>query len=233
MNFDLRENNVVLLGDTHSYRYIYGIITNRPALDGKDIIFLGDGGEDFPELPLHATLLQRINKQCKQRDIRLYWIRGNHSLPTIWTAGYEFSNLFLAPDYSTVTFPNGKKGLLVGGGISVDRITRVEGQDYWKYEITPYQKVEEKFTYLFSHDCPEYFNHSTDSLRGSRFSGFLRDDPTLLDEAFKQRLTLNKIVEDIKPKFIYSGHFHSSLSEEKFGIKYRCVDICETILVEV
>lgn len=225
--FNLRFNYCLLLGDTHSLKTILTIIKNKLNIDNFDIIFLGDGGEGFGRPESDAFFLNKINNVCKNRNIFIYFIRGNHSNPDVWKRNYDFSNLFLVPDYSAATFPNNKSALLVGGGVSVDRSTRKVGVDYWPDEITIYQKTNKKFDFLFSHDAPDYFNHSTFSLKNSPYAPFLTDDPTLYQDCLTQRNVLGKIVKDIEPRFCCSGHFHCAVTEEKNGIKYRCLNIDE------
>lgn len=228
-----RENRVILLGDTHSYQRTLAVIKNKLVEQNCDIIFLGDGGEGFhyPETDLKS--LSAINQICEGRGINLYYIRGNHTNPRVFNSGYSFSNLFLVQDYTKAEFPNREKALLVGGGVSIDRRFRVSGIDYWPEEVTPYYKTGESFNYLFSHDCPDYFNHSTESLWVSPFSAFLKIDKDLYRDALNQRITMNKIVDDIGTKFIWSGHYHNKISEKKKNIKYRCVDVEEFLSIKI
>lgn len=222
-------NAILLWGDSHSVPSILSRI-NRKELNNFQILHLGDVGLGFRLLEKDEKDLHNINESCRERNIILYLLRGNHDDPDFWTKRkYSFSNLFLVPDYTEAEFPNGKTALLVGGGVSIDRFARKSGIDYWPNEITPYKKMEKKFNYLFSHDAPDYFNHSTGSLRTSPFSAFLKVDRDLEADALRQRQTIDMIVEDINPEKIISGHFHNRVQEEKFGIKYRCLDIDEII----
>lgn len=233
MDIKFRSNQILLLGDTHSYKRTYMNLSFRENLDGFDIVFMGDGGEGVEcDHSFDAHWLQKISNTCKKRDIRFFAIRGNHSDPSVWERGYKFDNLFLVPDYSFGIFPNGLKSLFVGGGISIDRTNRVEGYDYWSNENTIYSKIEEEIPILFCHDAPDYFNNPTNSLWGSRFQHFILDDAELLADCLIQREIIGKIVSDIKPKQIYGGHFHNSKSEELKGIKYRCLDINELLMID-
>lgn len=227
-----RSNICVLLGDTHSLERTFHIVQRKPNLDNLDIIFLGDGGEGFCGREHDEVYLKRTSDECKKRNIFLYVIRGNHSNPEVWKRGYKFDNVLLVQDYTEAKFPNGKTALLVGGGISIDRSARREGLDYWTDEITQYIKQAKQFDFLFSHDCPDYFNHSTESLWSSPYQAFLRDDADLFEDAQNQRNVLGKIVKDVQCKFVASGHFHRSIIEEKFGIKYQCLNIEELFLFD-
>lgn len=227
MDIKFTQDKIYLLGDSHAYRVLFGLVKTLP----KDCtaLSLGDNGEGFAHHSNDAMCLNKINELCKIKNIVLYVIRGNHTNPDVYRRGYIFSNLFLVPDYSTATFPNGKIALLVGGGISIDRLARKEGVDYWSDEATIYHKVDKQYNILFSHDAPEYFNFSTDSLRYSHLKDYLLRDKTLLQDCLNQRNVINNIVEDISCEYVCSGHFHCSLFQEKNGIKYRCLNINEIV----
>lgn len=225
-----RNNSIILLGDSHDLRRLFIIVQRKPNIDNLDIVSVGDNGIGFCGREFDEVYLKRISDECKKRNIRLFVQRGNHDDPKIWTErNYQFSNLFLVPDYTPAIFPNNKTALLVGGGVSIDRSARREGLDYWSDEITPYIKQNQKFNCLFGHDCPDYFNNSTDSLWSSPYQQYLLDDADLLNDALDQRNVMGQIVSDIQCEFIFSGHYHSSVSEEKFGIKYRCLNIEELL----
>jgi hypothetical protein len=235
MIIQFRSNTIVLLGDTHSYSSTLDTVKNIKS--GSDIVFLGDGGEGFGIPENDFVFLSKINDICKQRNIRLFCIRGNHSNPDVWKRNYNFTNLFLVPDYTEAIFPNGKTALLVGGGISIDRFYRKENVDYWKDEITPSIKQNKNFDILFSHDAPNYFNHSTESLQWSPYAQLLNDDKKLFSDALKQRETIGQIVEDIQCKYIFSGHFHNSTwsidKGKKPCIVYQCLNIDEIVELNV
>ncbi len=191
---------------------------------------MGDTGLGFAEKIDDVThtlsSLQKYNDLCEKLDINLYIIRGNHdaSYDEIWNS--KWTRVFLIKNSAVGIFPNGRKVLFISGGISVDRCTRVEGFSYWKDEITPYLEDVEKTDFVFSHDAPEYFNHSTSTLP-NRFDWAIKRDPTLIEDCIKQRNNMSDIVERSGAKVIFSGHFHNAKREEKHGIYYRCLDINE------
>lgn len=230
---NFRFNSILLLGDSHCLRRLFQIIQRKPNIDNFDIVSVGDNGIGFCGREFDEVYLKRINDECKKRNIILYIQRGNHDDPKIWTEqNYKFSNLFLVKDYTPAIFPNKKTALLVGGGISIDRSARREGLDYWSDEITVYIKQNKHYNYLFAHDCPNYFNNSTESLWSSPYQSFLRDDPDLFEDALNQRNVLGQIVKDIECQWCFSGHFHSNLKEEKNGIKYQCLNIEELFIFD-
>jgi len=221
-----KTTSVILLGDTHSLDVTYYIVKDTPNLDNKEIIQLGD----FGLLGKYYNLingLYHINQVCKNRNIKLYIIRGNHDFKYFFDDSYLFSNLFFLPDYSFGLFPNGISCLFVGGGISLDRNHRCDGIDHCAQEATEYKKIDKKYNILFSHDTSDYFNNSTESLWSSPYQRYILEDLDLLQDCYNQRAVMGKIIEDIGCDFTASGHFHRSVIEKKNGIIYKGLDINE------
>lgn len=227
-----KNDSIILLGDPHSLVKLKSAIKYKLNLDNYDVVCVGDVELGFGNRDSDESELRNINEACKKRNITLYIIRGNHDFKHMWERGYKFSNVFLIKDYTTAYFLNGLRALLVGGGISLDRISRFKGFDYDDDEATVYQKTDKKHEILISHDAPDYFNHPTDTLSISKYNHWLIKDYYLIKDCTYQRNVMERIVEDIDCKYIFSGHFHSSLREEKFGIKYRCLDILELYLLD-
>jgi DNA repair exonuclease SbcCD nuclease subunit len=198
--------------------------------DGYDVIGMGDHGFGFGKasyaIDNAKSHLDRINNLCKKLNITLYLIRGNHdaTYDEIWKS--EYSNVLLIKNSALGIFPNGKKVLFVGGGVSVDRYVRKEGNDYWKDEITPEFEINENCDIMFSHDCPEHFNHSTHSLP-NHYGWYCDRDVTLIDDCLKQRLHMTDIAKRANVKTCFSGHFHNNIRQQIDGVYYRCLDINE------
>lgn len=228
---EFRSSKIVLLGDVHGLKSLcYDVQDDR--LNGRDIVQIGDVGLGFASIGTDLERLTIINDVCKLRDINLYLLRGNHDDPSRWTAIRGLTNLCLVPDYTESRFPNGKSALLVGGGISIDRPMRKEGVDYWKEEGTVYQKTDKKFDYLFTHDAPDYFNHSTESLKRSPYAPFLLDDKTLYQDCLNQRNVISNIIADIQPTKVWGGHYHNNQKGHHDGVLYRCLNIDEKYLLD-
>lgn len=227
--YNFRQNSVILQGDTHNTSIIHDTISLRIP-EGWDYIQIGDGGWGFGN-PSYAidnakSWLDKINKLCQKVNVNCYLVRGNHDNPVVWSIPTVYSNVILVQDGDIGVFPNGKKVLLVGGGVSVDRYSRKEGIDYWKDEITSDFEIPEECDFMFSHDCPSLFNHDTDSLVKS-FGWYVERDPTLLDECRLQREKLDSIVLQSKVKKILYGHYHNNITQTINDVYGRCVDINE------
>jgi predicted phosphodiesterase len=229
MLYNFRNDTVILLGDTHSTTTTYDIL-NIDIPNGSDVWHCGDGGLGFGGLEYALanakSWLDRIDKLCQKLDIMFYHQIGNHDNPAVWQLPDKYSNVILLQSGDVGVFPNGKKTLFIGGGVSVDRFGRKENFSYWKDEITPFLENVEKTDFVFSHDAPEHFNHSTESLPKS-FGWYCERDVTLIDDCLKQRLNISDIVKRSGANVIFSGHFHNDKRQEKDGVYYRCLDINE------
>lgn len=227
--YNFRSSTCILIGDTHSENTLYELLNLRIP-NGADVVGIGDHGLGFGSIAYALdnakSWLDRINKLCVTLDIKLYLIRGNHDNPDIWKLSKQHSNLTLTQSGDIGIFPNDKRVIFVGGGVSVDRVKRIEGETYWVDEPTPYIDNIPICDIMFSHDCPEHFNHSTKSLP-NHYGWYCDRDSSLLDDCMKQRLNMSDIARQSTVKTIFSGHFHNSYREERDGVYYRCLDINE------
>ena len=226
--YNFRGNTLIIQGDTHSESVVYEIISTRIP-NGSDYLHIGDVSLGFGNLDYAINnakaWIDKINKLCAKLDVRCYLTRGNHDNPDVWKFDNE-SHVFFLQSGDVGVFPNGKRALLVGGGISVDRIVRTAGTSYWKNEITPTLDNVEKCDIMFSHDCPAHFNHPTRTLHRS-YGWYVDRDPTLLEESEAQRLVMSDIANRSEVKIIFGGHFHNTMSQNIDGVYYRCLDINE------
>lgn len=227
--YNFRDDTCILIGDTHSELVLYELLNLRIP-NGSDVVGIGDHGLGFGKVAYAIdnakSWLDRINKLCIALDVKLYLIRGNHDNPDVWKLPKQYSNVILTQSGDVGIFPNGKTTLFVGGGISLDRITRVEGETYWVDEATPYIDNIEECDIMLSHDCPEHFNHNTNSLP-NHYAWYCDRDVVLIDDSLRQRHNMSDIAKRSKVKTIFSGHFHNSLRDERDGVYYRCLDINE------
>ena len=83
------------------------------------------------EIHIHRFELERLNKKLSERNINLFLFRGNHDNPLFFNRivtdkdRFMMSNVKVLPDYTVLTI-NGINVLIVGGGISVDRLLRID-----------------------------------------------------------------------------------------------------------
>ena len=87
------------------------------------MIQVGDFGAGFRKDFLDDMLY--LNDVLNEYNVTLYVIRGNHDDPKFFNGNHNWGNLKLLKDY-TVLDLEGKKILLIGGAISIDRGNRIE-----------------------------------------------------------------------------------------------------------
>lgn len=221
----LKSNEIIIVGDTHGINEFKDIV-ERFVPNDSCVVHIGDCGIGFSRRD--GERIKKVDKICKDKNIQVYIIRGNHDNPYYWDNDvFELTNVKLVKDYTRLIFPNTREALCVGGGVSVDRIDRIKGVSYWKDEITQY--LPEYCTpcdYMFIHDAPSYCNLPTVSLK-QNFRYYVEKDSKIMSDAQLQRETIDKIVALCKPKKIVGGHFHNSISERVNDIDYRCLNINE------
>lgn len=109
---------------------------------------------------------------------------------------------------STLTLPNGKVVLFVGGADSVDKDTRVPGYDWFKDEILTLDDFNHfpdvNVDVVISHTCPTYFDVNTND--EENYYGYDKySDPS--------RKVLDLVFDKYKPTQWYFGHWHLSQSD--------------------
>jgi len=228
MRYKARYNNLIAIGDTHSTD-ITNQLLRKKIPSGNDVVHIGDGGWGFGN-PSYAidnakSWCDMINKTCINLNIILYHIIGNHDNPDVWKFD-NLSNLIFVKTGYILVFPNEKKALFIGGGLSIDRCTRKLGYDYWPTEVTSPLETVESCDYVFSHDAPEEFNHSSYTLP-TYWKWFCQKDPHLVTDAVAQRKVVGDICTRSGAKLIIGGHFHNNNTERVNGVDYRCLNIDE------
>jgi len=202
------------LGDIHGNLQVVQNLIKKYDLRDCIIIQVGDFGIGFERENKELNRLIFLNKTLKNRNIEFYVLRGNHDDPSYFTGKYQLSNLKLMPDYSVII--NGDSNiLLVGGAISVDRITRKEGSSWWAKEkfVLDSKKLEHlknfKIDIVATHNAPRFCYPQTTS---GIPQDYINRDPKLLTDVENERNELSNFYEILKKdhtiSYWYYGHFH-------------------------
>lgn len=165
--------------------------------------------------------LDKISRLMKKLDKICYLIDGNHDNHA-WL-GAKISGkrtVELAPHViylrrGEVITLGGKNILGVGGALSVDRVYRKEGRDWWREETLSefdykyaLEQVEGKqIDVMVAHDTTLFFDWPVS------FNFISNIDDNLRGRA--HRLKLQKIWEKCLPPLFIHGHYHKRYSEEK------------------
>ncbi|MBW8685940.1 metallophosphoesterase [Chitinophaga rhizophila] len=226
---------MIFVGDLHGgYPSLLYHIVKR-AVTNEHIIQVGDWGLGFAPLTDDIQALQRINAFLKERDIKLYIIRGNHDNKWYWTNGRKLglTHVLLVEDYEVLTI-EGQRILFIGGGISIDRSSRTIRKDYWPDEVFVYRKkalihaCRESVDIVVSHIAPascwpyvltpvveHYINRE-------QIAG--KDLKTAL---LSEREQMDAVLAYVAKKGLkewYYGHYHQSVTTHIQNISLRCLD---------
>jgi hypothetical protein len=213
---------VYIIGDIHG---AFGRLKQKVMEAGLNdcyLICVGDLGIGFNySFDGEMRSSKDLNKFFADRDIIFMSIRGNHDDPEFFGGQHaiNLSHFKLLPDYHAETL-SGQRFLFVGGAVSIDRALRVEGRSWWRGE---------KFEYLPERvsECDVLITHSAPTWNGpfdkEGIAGWLRDDATLWDACYKERVEHDALIVQCGAKKHYCGHFHEYSWAEND-------DCCSTIL---
>ena len=219
-------NNIVLYGDTHGYleRMVNKIYRNH---ENSYIIHVGDFGA-YNESRIEKDYLRHLQIALTEKNCVLYVIRGNHDNPGRFLKfhhPYDFPNIYFVPDYSELNLL-GKKILLIGGAISIDRLYNEEGVRYWRDEPFVFDASYEYIDYdlLITHTAPPMFRGEKSF---KRIQHYIDQDTDLFNDLLQEQEKLKELYKRVKPKEWIYGHFHFSENGIHENTKYRCLAIDE------
>ena len=207
-------------------------------ISNSTFIQVGDFGVGFKRKENENRQLDQLNNRLKADGNVMYVIRGNHDDPAYFNGlgQFAYSNLIFLRDYSLLEV-EGKKILLVGGAISIDRSSRVLNNSYWKEEVFVFnesllEKAIGKCDHLdivVTHGTPAEFHPSEIGPLVFEWASY---DPHLITELKKERykhsLLMNVLIgKKLKPRFWYYGHYHFSYQGNFQGIRYKILNCSE------
>lgn len=223
---------VLTIGDTHGE---FGKLNQLLTKKNPDIaIICGDFGY-FPSLSEekvnygwggHATRYNKKEanglKKIKPNKTKIYWVCGNHEQHSELNKYQDGQihelekNIFFCSRGSSLTLPDGRNILFVGGASSIDKNQRISGVDWFAEETISYKDYEkcmiyDKIDIVVSHTCPEYFV------------------PFLLNENLSKIydpscIALNGIFDKYNPTLWYFGHWHLYKKEYYKGCYFTCLN---------
>lgn len=192
---------------------------------GKNVLVVvcGDIGLGFYKPKYYLDTLSKYDKDLKDKNIYVAFVRGNHDDPSYFTEESpcpdleNLSNIVLVKDYQVVMTDLGNI-LCVGGARSVDRYWRIPGISYWAEEEI--QKIPKTFfralhnrdlyiDYVVTHSAPDFCEPKS---KGG-LDHFQLYDHMVISDCEKERSLLttlyNKLIEnEFEIKYWIYGHFH-------------------------
>jgi UDP-2,3-diacylglucosamine pyrophosphatase LpxH len=229
----MTKDKIIIAGDIHGDVGLFAIKLRRNQIENAHIIHVGDFGIGFFEDHEYPKLLKPLHKFLAESNSHLYVIRGNHDDPSYFNTrktmgGYD--NIELLPDY-TVLELLGKKILLVGGAISIDRTDRYYTSipTWWRNE-TFY--LNENFNYD-TYDA--VVTHTRPPISGLFGINSFVKSMMVIDKDLERDLKIenedmDKLYQLTKPKHWFFGHFHESATSFVENTKFRCVDCHEAYM---
>jgi len=202
-----------LIGDIHGEYSLY-----LPLIrDCPQSIQVGDFGMGFDytgEADFVDNMLHAVSGEHR-------FIRGNHDSPAMCRATYS------CIDDGTVT--NGT--MFIGGALSVDRAMRKPNFNWWHDEELSEEELEEEledYKYMnprvmITHDCP----NSVTNYLCEKENLLKRNDPS------RTRATFERMFYHHQPELWVFGHWHTSFDMVLDGTRFICLDILETIDLEL
>jgi predicted phosphodiesterase len=183
-----------------------------------NLIQIGDFGAGF-DFGMSGQFIQKmdyLNNILAEYNVTCYVLRGNHDDPQYFTGTYEnyWCNLKLMPDYSVVEI-EGKRVLMVGGAVSIDRLGRTEGKSWWPDEVFVLDEEKLKniknIDLVATHTSPR-FCYPTE-FNNLVYSFAYYDEP-LLGELTREREMITRMYEILKEngnpmEMWFYGHFHA------------------------
>lgn len=200
---------ILITGDIHGYwHYLNVLITRRrPSM----VLNVGDFGW-WPGMEVSTNRHYGIKEQWILKGLKVpafckgvWWCDGNHEdhedLRDIQFEGKPtlmYNRVTFMPRGSTLTLPDGRIVLFVGGADSIDKHSRTEGFDWFRDEIINYREFNramehDRVDIVISHTCPEEFIQ-----KGDYFGK--EGDPCCK--------ALSSILWKYKPDLWYYGHWH-------------------------
>ena len=207
----------LIVGDVHGDFGRLNTFVNKkkPAI----ILSVGDFGF-WPRITERITAKREFAGKPRGPKIpegcKLYWCDGNHEDHDELvdrTTDEFWPNTKYMDRGKTLTLPDGRVVLFMGGALSIDRHHRIEGGG--NYGWFPREQVREsdvmdldvgKIDIVISHTCPTEF-----------------DVPTRYEYVDSSRLALSYILHTYKPTQWYCGHWHHYCSGSYQGCEWTAM----------
>ena len=158
-----------------------------------------------------------ILKGIKSPGARIYWCDGNHEEhPVLCQDGLiheMYENVFFCSRGSSLTLPDGRIVLFIGGADSIDKGLRTPGHDWFSEENIRWNEFEmamglDRVDIVISHTCPISFD-----IHGTMGKGH-----------DSNRIALEQILEKYEPDLWFFGHWHKHQTGTHNNTKWCCLD---------
>lgn len=197
---------IMMCGDIHKdVTNIEKVFEKAKEFECAIIIALGDVCY-FPHTRSGKYFISLIENLSRETGILFYMVKGNHDNHEVLSKYSEITELhpgiFFIPNCVKFTFGN-YSFCAVGGAVSIDILQRQRMIDFWDNERISQEDVRNSESMnvdvVLSHDCPI-------SVDIDYYLGYKREPKTT-----SNRRMLQAAVDNLKPKFLFHGHYHSRI----------------------
>jgi hypothetical protein len=201
---------IAFAGDWHANtRWALGAVDHAARQGATVIVHVGDFGYDY-----EASFVRRLDRALTSAGIQLLFVDGNHeNFPVLLRYPVRSHGLRQVAG-SIWHLPRGFRWtwgtttlLALGGAHSVDRPWREPGRSWWSGETITDTDIAVAVSggpvdVLISHDCPAGVD-----IPGLEETAHLWPaDQIAAAEAHRRRL--RTVVDEVRPRAIWHGHFH-------------------------
>lgn len=228
--------NIVGVGDLHGQINAFIHSIERAHIRNTNFLQVGDLGLGFYSREHDHNMLFMLDEVMKERNSKFFAIRGNHDNKYFWDHREDMvlQNVVLARDLEVLEIAE-KRVLFLGGGISIDRIHRSAGKDYWPDEVIHFdvqelhQVCKDGVDITITHVAPcQVWPYELDF----RVLGWLeiearmgRDLNSDLEAERTLMGTVLPVVQQAGCKLWCHGHYHKNVISIFAGIDFRCLGI--------
>ncbi|MEK6829734.1 MAG: metallophosphoesterase [Nanoarchaeota archaeon] len=246
LHFENTFDSIIVCGDIHGDIMPLVFKTEQYKIQNSLVIVAGDVGIGFHKDGYYLTLFKKVEARLKKSNNIFLFIRGNHDDPDKWLDHLPFqkhwqdgnSHVRFVKDYTVVSAHTDRRAhniLCVGGAISIDRVHRTQGINYWANEPFVYDEEKasslEGITDIITHSCPDFCEPI---LKGG-IQHYISVDANLEADCDKERkdhtLLYNKVKEKNQVQRYFYGHYHFYNKTNIGETMFRLCDIME--LVEI
>lgn len=204
------DTDVYAVGDIHGQPgFLKEQVIGR-NITNSSFILLGDIGLGFHDN--HFGCCRYLNKIGLETNNHFYLFRGNHDNPESYKGDNKkriedaFDHVHIMNDFDEVELSSGHVGIIVGGGISIDRQYRIVDKSYWRDETIDYSFTPDRtYDFVLAHSGPTPPKLDPEN---TFFKNMVSSDTALVDIIKKEQDYIDKFIDSTKPLYWINGHYH-------------------------
>lgn len=234
---NITQKDTYVIGDLHGEFNLLGYLIKESKLEDACIIIAGDCGFGFEKPPHYEHMYNRMKDILIKNNILILFVRGNHDDPTYFGGvnNIDFEYFKTIEDYSLLHLNEGSSVLCIGGGISIDRRFRRQGESYWKDELPVFRPDLLNYMYHINANIKTVITHTAPSFvplyTKIGVESFIEKDPTLEKDMDSERRIMDQIYYNLEKYSLnkvtqwFYGHFHGHGITMYEDIKFVMLDI--------